>query len=69
MHEFWTFSTSKKAYTRSQNYTNMVIDKLGILAFEVMLLLLLLLLSFDVFVPIVAQSNSGQLVCPNIHEC
>ena len=39
-------------YTRSQKYTNIVVGKHGIQTFEVvMVVLLLLLLSFDVFVP------------------
>ena len=39
-------------YTRSQNYTNMVVGKHGIQTFKVMVVVvLLLLLSFNVFVP------------------
>jgi hypothetical protein len=38
-------------YTRSQNYTNMVIDEHGLQTFKVLVLVLLLLLLFDVFVP------------------
>ena len=50
MHEVWTILTMKMTYTRSQNYTNMVVGD-GIQTFEVVVvMLLLLLLSFDVFV-------------------
>ena len=48
MHEFWT--TTNMIYTRQLNYTNIVIGEYGIQTFEVVLLLLLML-SFDVFVP------------------
>ena len=43
-------------YTRSQNYTNMMVGKHGIQTFEVVVVMLLFLLSpFDVFVSISAQ--------------
>ena len=43
-------------YTRSQNYTNMVVGKHGIQTFVVVVVvLLLLLLPFDIFVPTSAQ--------------
>ena len=48
MHEFWTIPTANMTYTRSQNYTNMVVDKHGIQTFEVVVVVLL---SFYVFVP------------------
>ena len=49
---FWTIPTANMTYTRSQNYTNMAVDKHGIITFKVVLVvLLLLLLSFDVLVP------------------
>ena len=52
MHEFWTNSTTNMMYTRSQNYTSMVVGQHGIQTFEVVVVALLLsLLSFDVFVP------------------
>jgi len=52
MHEFWTIPTVIMMYTRSQNYTNMVVGKHGIQTFEAgVVLLLLLLLLFDVFGP------------------
>ena len=52
MHEFWTISTIDMTYTRLQNYTNMVVGEHGIQTFKVgVIMLLLLLLSFDVFVP------------------
>ena len=50
MHEFWTIFIVAMMYTRLQNYTNIVIVKLGIQAFEVVVVVLFLLL-FNVFVP------------------
>jgi hypothetical protein len=52
MHDFWTIPTANMTYTRLQNYTNMVVGKHGIQIFEVVVgVLLLFLLSLDVFVP------------------
>ena len=52
MLEFGTIPTANVMYTRSQNYTNMVVGELGIQTFEVVVVMLMfLLLSFDVFVP------------------
>ena len=52
MHGIWTIPTAKMMYTRSQKYTNMMLDKHGIQIFEVMIVMsLLLLLSFDGFIP------------------
>ena len=52
MHEIWTILTINMTYIRSQNHTNMVINEHGVQTFEVVnIVLLLLLLSFDVFVP------------------
>ena len=52
MHEFWTISTIIVAYTRSKNYTNMVVFEHEIQTFEIMVVVLLfLLLLFDIFVP------------------
>ena len=48
MHDFWTISTATMMYTRSQNYTNMVVGEHGIQTFEVVVVMLL---SIDVFVP------------------
>ena len=49
---FGQIPIANMAYTRSQNYTNMVIDEHGLQTFKVVVLvLLLLLLSSDVFVP------------------
>ena len=49
-------STTDMTYTRSQNYTNMVVGEHEIQTFVVVvvMLLLLLLLSVDVFVPILS---------------
>ena len=38
-------------YSRSQNYTNLVVGKHGIQTLDVVVIILLLLLLFDVFVP------------------
>ena len=35
MHGIWTISTFSMKYTRSQNYTNMMVGKYGIPTFEV----------------------------------
>ena len=52
MHDFYTIPAANMTYTRSQNYTNMMIGKYGLQTFEVeVLVLFLLLLSFDVFAP------------------
>ena len=52
MHEFRTILTANMMYIKLQNYTNMVVGEHGIQTFKLwLLLLLLLLLSFDVFVP------------------
>jgi hypothetical protein len=45
MHDLWTTPTANMTYTRSQNYTNVMVGKHEIHH------LLLLLLSFHVFVP------------------
>ena len=55
-HDYWTIPTANMMYTRSQNYTMMVVGKHGIHTFKVMVVvLLLLLLLLDVFVPISAH--------------
>ena len=46
MHEFWTIPTTDMTYTRSQNYTNMVVGEHKTHTFEVIIVMLL----FDVFV-------------------
>ena len=57
MHEFWTILTANMTYTKLQNYTNMLVGEHEIQTFKVMVvLLLLLLLSFDIFVPTNAHS-------------
>ena len=48
MHAFWTIPTANMTYTRLHNYTNMVGGEHGIHTFEVVVVVLL---SFDVFVP------------------
>ena len=40
MHEFWTILDANMMYTRSQNYTNRVVDKLGIQSFEVVVVVI-----------------------------
>ena len=49
MHGFWTMPTTNMMYTRSQNYTNMVIGKHGIQTSKVVIVVLLL--SVAIFVP------------------
>jgi hypothetical protein len=63
MHKFWTIlTTNMVVYTILQNYTSMVVDKHGIQTFKVLVVvLLLLLLSFDVLVP----TNASPLVFMN----
>ena len=52
MHEIWTILTANMMYTRTQNYTNMVVGEHGIQIFEVAIVVfLILLLSCDVFIP------------------
>jgi hypothetical protein len=51
MHEFWTTPTIDMTYNRMQNYTIMVFGKHEIQALKVVVIVLLLLwLSFDIFV-------------------
>ena len=50
MHEIWTIPTTNMMYTRSQNYTNMVIGEYVIQTLEVVIVLLISLLSFNIFV-------------------
>jgi hypothetical protein len=58
MHELGTIPIANMTYTRSQNYTNMVVGKHGIQTFVVVIIvLLLLLLSVDVFVPILSAHS------------
>ena len=52
IHELWTISIVNMMYTRSQNFTNMVVGQHGIQTFKVVLVvLLLLLLSLDILSP------------------
>ena len=54
--EFWTLSIANMMYIRLQNYTNMMFDEHGIQTFNVVVVVLLLLwVSFDVFVPTSAR--------------
>jgi hypothetical protein len=55
-HGFWIIRTANMLYTRSQNYTNMVDGKHGIQTSEVMVVVLLFLLPFDVCIPTSAHS-------------
>ena len=49
---FWTPPTTKSMYTRSQNYTNLVVGEHTMQVFKVVVVVLfLLLLSFGVFIP------------------
>lgn len=50
MHEFWTIATINMTYTRSPNYT-IVVGTYGLLIFKVVIVVLLLMLLFDVFIP------------------
>jgi len=62
MHKFWTILTADMTYTRSHNYTNMVVGKYGRQTLKVLVVvLLLLLLSFDIFVP----TSAHPLTCLN----
>ena len=57
MHKFWIISIVNMAYTRLQNYTNMMVGEHGIQAFKVVaIVLLFLLLPIDNFVLISAHS-------------
>ena len=58
-------------YTRLQNYINMVVDKHGIQIFKVaVVVLLLLLLSFDILYPRVhILIIFGQVVCQDFLKC
>jgi hypothetical protein len=70
MHELRTIPTANMTYTRSQNYTNIMVNEHGIQTFEVVLVLLLLSwLLLDVFVVITTHTSLiifEQVVGPNI---
>ena len=52
MEEFWIIPTVDVTYIRLQNYTNLVVGKHGIQTFKVVVVVLLyLLLTSDIFVP------------------
>ena len=52
MHAFWTIPIASMMYTRSQNHTNMLVGKHGIQTLKVVVVvMLLLMLSFDGFCP------------------
>lgn len=52
MREFWTMPTANMMYTQSQNYTNTMVGEHKIHTFEIVIVMLLLvLLSFAIFVP------------------
>jgi hypothetical protein len=62
MHKIWIILTADMTYTRSPNYTNMVVGKYGRPTLKVLVVvLLLLLLSFDIFVP----TSAHPLTCLN----
>ena len=66
MHEFWIISTVNMTYTRSQNYTNMMVGEHGMQTFEIMVVVIFLMfLSPQVHIPIIF----GQVACPNILKC
>ena len=72
LHDLWTILTANVTYTKSQNYTNMVIDKRGVQTLKVVVVVLeLLLLLFGFFCPHKCTSHTifGQVVCPNINNC
>jgi len=70
MHAIWKIPTVNMIYTRSQNYTNMMVDKHEIQSFEVVIIALLFLLSsFDVLVPAHRLLFRTKLVCPSIPKC
>ena len=71
MHELWTILIVNMMYTRSQNYTNMIIGKQNTMFEVVLVVLLLLLLSFDVFGLTSTHPSLflGQVVSSNIHKC
>ena len=71
MHEFWTNPTVIMTYTRSQNYTNMVVGEHGMQTFEVVVVMLLFFIVFLMFSPHKCTSLLifGQVVCPNILKC
>ena len=69
MYEIWTIPTTNMTYTRSQNYKNMMVGEHGIKTFKVfVVVLLLLVLLYDVFVPTNTRPFFifGQVICPNI---
>ena len=53
MHDFWTIPTASMTYTRSQNYTNMVVGEHGIQTFKVVVVVLLIseFLALQVHIP------------------
>ena len=53
--KFWTIPTANMTYVRSQNYTNMEVGEHRIQTFKVVVVVSLLVMLFDVFVPISAH--------------
>lgn len=64
MHGLWTIPTVNMTYTRSENYTNMVVGKNEIQIFKVVIIVLLFL-SSQVHIPCLF----GKVVCPNMLKC
>ena len=72
MHESWTSPTTNMMYTGSQNYKIMVVGEHRMQTFEALVVVtLLLLFSFDAFVP----TNAHPLLvldkafCSNVLKC
>ena len=49
MHEFWTILTAHMTYSRSQNYTNMMVDKHEIQTFKVVVVIVVVVVVIDVW--------------------
>ena len=69
MHRSWALPTINTTYIRLQNHTNLIVGEHGIQTFKtVVVVVLLLLLSFDVFSPHMGTSLIifEQVGCPNL---
>ena len=71
MHESWTLPTANMTYTRSQNYTNMVVGKHGIPTFSCARYVVAFVVVVWYFCPrkCTFLIIYGQVVCPNKLRC
>ena len=68
--KFWTIPTANMTYVRSQNYKKMEVGEHRIQTFKVVVVVSLLVMLFDVFVPYTSLLDMSRgVVCPNVLKC